>query len=225
MNVSFVSAKPASIRSLSGWTKSFKMPEQPGGSTPGFIARISAKELKDDLDAAYQALRESFEFSRRELDPSPIVDGAGSIATPHFTYSVCVTVNPDDLSEVIWRRTVDSIKTPDQVASAAFGDVFDDVFDTLELSLPKRIKLETFIDTVEAAKPAGLKLQYDRELTYCDLVIKGVAGAVRLTSDTLSIVHGRPQATKTLVKSFDAVRKLLLKHAAPLVTLEPAKKA
>jgi len=225
MNVSFVSAKTASIRSLSGWTKSCKIPEHAAGSTPAFIARLSAKELKDDLDAVYQALRESFEFSRRDLDASAVVDGAGTIITPHFSYSVGVAVNPDDLSEVIWRRTVDSIKTPDQIASAAFGGVFDDVFDTLELALPNPIKLETFVDTVEAAKPAGLKLHYDRELTYCDLLIKGVAGAVRLTSETLSIVHGRSQPTKALVKSFDAVKKRLFEQADPLVSFAPIKKA
>ena len=44
--------------------------------------------------------------------------------------------------------------------------MFDDVFDTLEFSLPNKMDIGTFIDAVEAAKLPDLKIKHDREATF-----------------------------------------------------------
>jgi hypothetical protein len=222
--LSFVRERTASLRSLSGWRSHFRIPSGVSGATQHFVAGLAEEELKQDLDKNFDALRTAFRFSRRELQPSAPDDGTGTITTPHFNYSVTVSLNPDEASEVLWRRTVDAIRAPDRIGSPAFAQVFDGVFDTLMFSLPSQVNLEEFIDAVDAMQLPDVKLDYDREVTYCDLRIEGAAEKVTLRPDMLSIVHYRPQKIRQLLESFDTLRKLVQKYQVPLIAfVAPAK--
>ena len=207
--VAFIARQAEGLKSLSGWKKSHRLPERINDTSVNFVAQISSDEVRSDLDHFYALIKEAFQFKRRDLDASEPADGTGTIMTPYFSYSVSVTLNPADPTEVIWTRSIDGISAPDQINSAAFGQVFDNVFDSLELALPRGVDVGDFIDAVEAAEIPDLKIKHDREATYCELHIKGVKGAVRLTARTLAIVHDGPQATKQLIHSFAAVESLL----------------
>lgn len=215
--MSFTMVDAEGLKSLSGWKTGNRIPDRYSGSAQAFVASCAADELKGDLDTAYSKLKRAFGFTRRELQAADPEDGTGTIITPHFNYSVTVALNPDELDEVLWTRTVDSIKTPAQVASPAFAEVFDGVFDTLEFLLPKAVIIEDFIDAVEAAKIPGVKLDYDREATYCELRLAGTVGTITLRAGSLSIVHDLPAATQQLLASFETVRKLVQKHQVPLL--------
>jgi hypothetical protein len=215
--MSFTAEQTSGLKSLSGWKKSFHVPTYLNDTAEMFAAGLASNELSSDLNEVYDSLKESFDLSRRDLNSSENA-GAGSIITPYFTYSVSVSLNPDDLSEVIWIRTIDAISDPSQVVSDAFGEVFDDVFDTLEFSLPKAIDLEAFIDAVEDAKIPDLKVKHDREVTYCDCHITGFAGTIRLTATGLSITFDRPKKTRELLQSFESVKSLVHRHNVPLIS-------
>jgi hypothetical protein len=173
------------------------------------VARCAAEELKKDLDDVFAKLKEAFGFTRRELSAAEANDGAGSITTPHFNYSVTVALNPEQLEEVIWTRTVDAIKTPSAIASPAFAAVFDGVFNTLAFKLPSKVSVEDFIDEVEAAKIPELKIKYDRDATFCELQLPDATSAITLRPQTLSIVHKQRTETQTLLQSFETVRRLV----------------
>ncbi len=216
--LTFLSTKVEPLRNLSGWKRSFRIPDRLNDATQRFVAQLSEHELKHDIDSIHDLLKVAFKFARRELDATGPADGAGTIITPYFNYSVSVSLNPDDPSEVNWTRTVNRIAAARKVASENFGQVFDYVFDTLQVSLPYLVNLEEFIDTVEAAEIPELKLQYDREVTHCDLEMEGVPAAVRLTPNELAIVHDRPCQTKLLIQSFDALRSRVLQDCIPLIS-------
>ena len=222
-DVSFVSKEHGSVKSLSGWKRTHRVPDYVNGTSESFIVGISAGDLKDELDSVYDSLRKEFGFTRRDLNASEPEDGTGTIITPYFNYSVSVALNPDDLAEVIWHRTVDGITAPGHVESDAFGAVFDKVFDTLEFSLPKRVNIEDLIDAIEAAKIPDLEIHYDRGFTSCQLQIDGADTTVTVTSHALSIVHQQPEATKRLIQSFDEVKSLVYKHNVPLISFTPSK--
>lgn len=223
--MSFAVEETAGIKSLSGWKKNHKIPDRYSDTTAAFAARCAAEDVKANLDRMYAKLKDAFGLIRRELQTSEPNDGTGTIITPYFNYSVDVALNPEELDEVIWSRTVDAIKDPAQITSEAFANVFDGVFDTLEFSLPSRVDIEDFIDAVEAAKIPDLKIGHDRDASYCELELQGCSGTVTLTSSSLSIVHDVPKDTQQLIASFDAVRKLVHKYEVPLITLTaPVKK-
>jgi hypothetical protein len=107
---------------------------------------------------------------------------------------------------------------PEQISTEAFAKVFDDVFDTLELSLPTKVQIEAFIDAVEAARIPDISLDYDRDATYCDIQIAGVSGKLRLSSGQLSLSHNTPTKTARLMESFITTWKLLQSQSLPFLT-------
>jgi hypothetical protein len=222
--ISFTSEEIDSIKNLSGWKKHYKVPSNDSHTTQSFAAGLATKELKDDLDDVYDKLKDAYGFARRDLDAPEPDSGGGSILTPYFDYSVSIVLNPDDLSEVIWTKTVTNIKEPAKVASEAFGEVFDGVFDTLEFSLPKRVKIEDFIDAVEAAKIPEVEVQHDRGATYCTLEIEGAEGKISVTSDSLSITHDTAKETKELIASFNTVRALAARYNVPMLSFTTTQK-
>ena len=215
--VSFVAEIPKQLKSLSGWNKSHRIPDQANNKAQDFVASISTGELKQDLDSVYASLKQAFGFKRRDLDVAEPADGTGTIITPHFTYSISVSLNPADTSEVLWTKTVDNIKAPAEVVSEAFAQVFDNVFHTLQFSLPSSVDIEDFIDALEAADIGNLELTHDRDATYCEFRFDDTPGAVRVTADTLSIVQKHPAKIGTLLHSLKAMQALVHQHHVPLI--------
>src|SRR5205814_1710243 len=71
-----------------------------------YVNRAAGPDIKADLDNTFDAVREQFGYKRKDLDVSAERDGVGFIRTPDFEYTVTVNVNPDEPSEVVWRREV-----------------------------------------------------------------------------------------------------------------------
>jgi hypothetical protein len=222
--LSFVAKNTTGLRRLSGWKKGSRIPDRYSDVTGQFATSLAGNELRDDLDHIYGRLKDAFGFRRRDLDASEPMDGTGTINTPYFNYSITVALNPDDLGEVIWTRSVDAIKNAAEIRSSAFASVFDGVFDTLEFSLPTAVNIEDFIDSIEAAKTPHLKIAYDRACTYCAIQLQSGTGTVTVKPRSLSIVHNRPKKTLQLIDSFDTVCKLVNKCNVPLIPIAAAAK-
>jgi hypothetical protein len=197
------------LKNLAGWKKNDRLPDRVSDFSQTLIAKAAAEELTKDLDQVHAKLKEVFGFSRRELSSAQPNDGTGTITTPHFSYSVTVSHNPDQLDEALWTRTVESIKSPAEIASTAFAKVFDGVFSTLAFELPAQVSIEDFIDEVETAKIPDLKIHYDRDATFCELQLPGSTGMITLRPTVLSIVHKQRTETQALLKSFEMVRQLV----------------
>jgi len=214
--VSFVGEVASRVKDLSGWKKSYSVPDAASSRDQAFIASTSANELKQDIDAVYDALRQAFGFKRRELSVAEPADGTGSIVSPLFSYSISVSLNAANSTEVIWTRTVDSISEPRVVATEAFAQVFDGVFRTLQFALPGRVDVEDCIDAIEDAEIADLSIDYDREATYCELRFAEASGAIRITATTLAISEKGPAKISALLYSLKAMQELVRKHELPM---------
>lgn len=215
-HLSFLIETTSAVRKLSGWKKTYRIPDRLSSDSETLVARSANEEIQADLDLFFSKLKSAFGFKRRELTASDAEDGRGTITTPHFTYSIQALLNPSQLDEVLWIRMIDAISSPQQIASTPFAEVFDNVFDTLQLAFPKPVSVEDFIDAVEAVEIPSLAIEYDRDATYCELVLKGNSSKVTLKPNALSIVHGRPIKTQQLLTSLESIRTLVEKHDVPI---------
>ncbi|HEX3598790.1 MAG TPA: hypothetical protein VHU84_01535 [Lacipirellulaceae bacterium] len=214
--VAFVTEVATRVKSLSGWKKTHRAPDQADGRAQEYIAGISAGELKQDLDSVYSALKQAFDFKRRDLSVADPADGTGTIITPFFSYSISISLNTADPAEAIWTKTVDNIQEAGQVISAPFAQVFDGIFRTLRFSLPSPVDLNDCIDAIEDAEISNLDVSYDRDATFCELRFAGATGAIRITADSLAIVEKHPAKIGTLIQSLTAMQALVREHSLPL---------
>ena len=205
-NVTLVRVQRSRVRDLNGFKKSHQVPTEVTEHTNSFVARIATEDLSADLEARFADFRKLLKFKRVDLQVSDPEGGVGLITTPWFDYHVIATIAPDDASEVLWRRQVAEFRSPPNLFSSAFSSVFGNMFDTVELLPPAAIDLADFIDQIEDRGLETITLDYDRNVTWCHVNLKGVLGQLQLTADRVSLVVSQPQSPTRLLEAFFHVR-------------------
>ncbi|MFM9964817.1 MAG: caspase domain-containing protein [Planctomycetaceae bacterium] len=208
--VAFIGQRSAGVRSLSGFTKSNRVPDAVTSATEAFVVRIASTELAEDLQKFADALRKQFRFKRIDIDVANPGDGTGSIITPTFTYSISVSLNPDDPSEVIWHRQVSEIREPDSVLTDEFEAVFDKTFDTVQFSPFSRVDVTALIDRIENLDDDRITVDYDSNPTSCRMSIKGIDGDILVSRNEISLVQTQRQTPKQLLESLFQIQSALI---------------
>lgn len=209
-SVTLLAKDTQGVRELSGFKKTHQLPDRLSQSSQAFIAKIASEEIEQDIQSVFARLKAAFKFRRADLDISNLGEGGATIITPHFNYSIRIELDPDNISQVVFHRTVDAIREPDAILSQPFARVFERVFDTLELDMPQTIQLADLIDRIEELDDGRIQMEYDPALTYCALQIEGVAGTITVTLRTLSIVHSKAVSPKNLLQSFLDMQRILV---------------
>ncbi|PHR87702.1 MAG: hypothetical protein COA78_36950 [Blastopirellula sp.] len=196
------------VKSLTGYRKSVRIPEQITSGYETMIASMGVEQISEDLEEVRTALRTGFKFKRKELTVSDTGDGTGTIVTPFFNYSITVSCNPENPAEAIWLRQVDEISDADQIFSDAFADAFGQMFDTVELSPPAPIEIEALIDRIEELEIDRIELDYDHQATWCQIQLPEFQGQVHVTSDNFSVIQKGSKSTKALLASLLDVQNI-----------------
>lgn len=208
------------IARLDGFKKkTHRVPDEINSRTQSFVGKLSAKQVADDLDQVFGELRSAFRFKRKELQSDNGGEGTGLISTPYFQYCSTVSQNPEDASEVIWRRDISQITEPNQLLSDGFAAVFSNFFDTVEFTPPTAIDLEALIDRIEETDDDRFSLEYDRQLTFCEIWIEGTAAKLHVTPEAIRIMHPQPQPPRVLIASLIEVQNALVEFST--LSMEP----
>jgi hypothetical protein len=220
-DVALWSRRSMSVKNLSGFKKGHSLPDRANHSSQTFVTSLAKDQVTEDLKSVFQALKTAFKLKRADIEVSDQGDGTGTVITPHFNYSVSVQLDPEDPSFVIWSRTIDAIKDPKPLFSAAFASVFQTYFDTVEFALPNAIDIGALIDSIEEADDARIGIEYDPETTYCILSVAGIEGRIRITKRAMRIEYPKAEAPKLLLSSFLAIRTAFLSpEGIDLVAIE-----
>lgn len=198
-----------SVKNLSGYLKRHHVPDSVNSATESFVAEISQKDISEDLDSVHGALRQEFGFKRKDLRVE-YSEGSGSIITPYFDYDVSIFLNSDNPSEVIWQRQILNIRKPEQILTDQFDQVFSDMFDTLEFTSGRIIKVEDVIDSVEDLEGDTLSIDYDKEHNWCTIAVEGLDAQIHVTSNTIAIICTTRESPRLLIESFFNVQKILV---------------
>lgn len=207
--VTLLAERTKQIKEFASYKKSHRLPDRPGVSADAFVARLATEDITADINQVFAALKTAFKFKRADLQSSNVGDGAATIVTPYFNYSITIGLDPDDIAQAKISRTVDDVKQPSQLFTAAFSQVFAGVFDTVRLHSPTPIDLPGLVDRIEQLDDDRIELDYDPQVTYCRLRVQGVSGAVTVESRSLSIVHTRPQSPQVLLRSLLSLQAIL----------------
>ncbi|MDB5309851.1 MAG: hypothetical protein JWO38_4053 [Gemmataceae bacterium] len=189
------------VKDLAGFRKTHSVPDRANDWARKYVNRIAGGDIKTDLDNTFDAVREQFGYKRKDLDVSAERDGLGFIRTPDFEYTVTVTVNPDDPTEVVWRREVGRLTDPGFVRSEGFTAVFGSMFDKLVFEFAVPVDVAEFVDRIEDDPPEGVKVSVASGSDAAEVKLAGFAGRVTVTRDAVEI-EGRTGATAGLLDQF-----------------------
>lgn len=209
-NLALVCEQQSRVRDLTGFRKSHRVPDESSERTRAFVRRIAADDIGRDLDLRFSDLRRQLQLKRTQLDVAEPHDGRGTITTPEFQYQVTVELCHDEPSDLIWRRCVTDISTPESVLSDSFAAAFGTVFDTVEFTPTDPIDVPGLIDWIEDRSENHLRPEYDRTCSWCRLTAPGpTASEMLVEQHQVSLRSLTPCLPETLLKSFLALQTLL----------------
>jgi len=208
-NVALVSEQRRRVRDLRGFGKTHSVPFANTDRTQSFVGRIAFKEISEDLDARFDEFRKNFRFKRNDLLVSEPENGEGAIGTPWFEYRITVTHDPNEPTDVTWRRQVTGFHDSFPLLSPEFAAVFGTVFDTVEVEPLEPIHVEAFIDSIEERDDESIKLDYDRQSTWCELTTASIPGRLLVESERVAFVTNEPQLPARLLNAFFEFRTQL----------------
>ena len=208
-NVALVSEQRQRVRDLSGFRKAHSVPFANTDRTQSFVGRIAFDEIGEDLEARFHEFRKNFRFKRSELIVAEPQDGEGAITTPWFEYRITITHDPNSPSEVTWRRQITQFHDPVPLLSPEFATVFGTVFDTVEFEPQEPIHIEAFIDSIEDRDDDTIKLEFDRQSTWCELTTVLIPGRLLVETDCVAFVTNEPQLPARLLNAFFQFRTQL----------------
>lgn len=189
------------VRNLQGFAKGHEVPSRFNASAQKFIARLAADEIKSDLDARFQAVREAFGFKRKDLEASS-EDGTGYLRTPRFEYRVHVELDPNDPTSVLWHREIAALKDFALIGRPEFRNAFGMLFDILVMEFRKPINVVKLIDRFESESRQDIKLVCPSDSAWCEIGIAGFRGAIRIEHEMVRIEGRRSPPLPSLFDQF-----------------------
>lgn len=203
---SLIFRKTEPIQSLSGFNKrTHRIPETVNHQSESFVANLVASPIREELDEVFGRLRNQFGLKRKELTSSECGDGFGTINTPFFQYAYSAYLNPQTPSELIWQNEISEITEPNQLLTKNFETVFGTLFNSIEFVPPWSLDLTAMIDFVEDNPDRKIKIDYDRQISFCEIKVRGCSASVRAEHDSFQIQSSRPVRPRELFKSYQKV--------------------
>jgi hypothetical protein len=199
--VAFRSESPGKVKDLSGFRKSNTVPDRANEWARKYVNRLAVADIKADLDNTFDMVREQFGYKRKDLDVSAERDGMGYIRTPDFEYTISVHVNPDEPSEVIWRREIGRLSGPEFVRSEGFQAVFGGMFDRLVFEFARPVDVADFVDQLEDAPAEGVKVSVASDANAAEVALAGFAGKVTVTPESV-VIQGKGGDSANLLEQF-----------------------
>ncbi len=197
-------------KQLSGFAKHHRIPTTCSDSDQRYLAELANDEIDGDLQEVFSALRKSFGLKRKEISVVGPSEGGGVITTPFFNYEIQVSLNPEDPAKVIWRRIISEISEPARVFAGPFEDVFEKQFSVLEILVAHPLDLEAIVDHIEDAELETVKIDYDKDLTWCEVQFTDSTTMVMIKPDSIRVVSRKEISPHELLESFLRIQKELL---------------
>ena len=209
VRVIFTSSESVSIRSLSGFMKGHHVPDRISSATIDFVERVSKNEIEEDIEKMHQKLKDAFDLKRKDISASAD-PGGGSIITPYFDYECGIQQEEEDPSQAVLYRTVCRIREPNIVITDEFNEVFESMFDTLELTTTgDKTDIQDLIDRIEEIDSDQIYVDYPADNSYCEISLQGVEGKIIVEGNTFKINNKWAKDPKALVEALFESQKLL----------------
>lgn len=189
------------VKELSGFRKSFQLPNTASASSRKFIARTAVPDIKAELESVYDLSREEFGYHRKDLEMAAEDEGFGFLRSPDFEYTVAIELDEENPSQLHWRREVGRFADPNFVKSSGFAAVFGQRFDEMSFEFEKPIDVGDWIDRLDEHPPADARVRPNPDGTECEITLAGFTGQIILDRKTITI-RGGPADPSGLLQLF-----------------------
>lgn len=201
-SVSMHSTYTGKIVKLSGFIRGrHTVPKENSHYAESFITKVAKSEIKEEIESISNQLKK-LNYKRKQKEVF-VNEGAGSISTPDFLYSVIIQQSTEDPSDYVMIRQMEGLKNSKIIDNSEFNEIFSNHFDELRFQIGNKIDIEALIDRVEDLDNENIDVVYDdADLSYCVLKISGIAEEILVRSDSISITYYIKTSPRNLALAF-----------------------
>ncbi len=207
--LSFRGERRGTVKSLSGFTSSHRVPTEVSERTQAFVAQLAEKDLVAELEYMHRRLRDELKLKRKDLEIIPPAQGVGSIVSQGFAYTVSIGLAEDQPGELIWFYELSDLKDLTLIRSRGMGRAFEERFTSLRFSPPREIKIADVVDRIETLDNDKIRLDYDINLTGCQLQIPGFQARIEITPWEIACVFLKSQSPTKLLQAFAQLKSIM----------------
>jgi hypothetical protein len=201
--ISFQGESRSKVKELSGYRKSFALPDRASASSNKFIARLAREEIDHDLGDAFNRVIREYGYKRKDLATNIDRDGVGTLRTPDLEYSITPTLDPDDPAFIVWSREIGQFSGLATVRTPAFDAAFGRVVDRLVFTFDVPLKVAALVDRLEDRPFTGMTIVPAPDGQSCVIRLSGTNGSILVETHSLT-VRGRPGESGDLLTSLFA---------------------
>lgn len=176
------------LKELPRFEKHYRIPKLVTSAERQFLQELCVQTIESDLEEKFSLFRNQLGLKRKQLESRPVEDCQGSLTTPSFDYILEVDFLEEDPAKICWQRSLSRIRELRILQHPVCQKIFDNEPIQLQMQLDDSIDLERFVDFIEE-QPAELLIDYDREVTWCELGSPTISGKMRISQDRLTVFH------------------------------------
>ena len=198
-NTRIYSVRSESVRKLDGFEKHHEVPNVVNHRALEWLDRLTRPQLDAKIDSVFSALRKAYGFKRRQLSVHGPHDRHAVIETPFFNYESSVELDANNPEFVLWASEVNHIREIEYLVSPEFESCFPGLGWTLEVAVEEPLELAEIVDRVEDKAEAGFSIDYDKDLSWCEIQIPDCRATLRATPDSINVSHATDSSPRKLL--------------------------
>lgn len=198
------------IKSLSGFKKCHRVPDNVSSSTEHFVESIGNSEFCSHTEKIHEALRDAFNYRRGDVKVN--YEGTtASILTKDFTVNISLFQNEEDPSQYVIQTEVDEIQNPEAITGTNFESVFSGVFSSMVFQFDAKIDICAIIDHIENIdNRKEIAVNYSSGQTECSISIKDFNPKIVVTRNSIELDFVYNTSPKVIIESFIKAQSLLI---------------
>jgi len=206
-DIQFIGRTGGAVKRLGGFKKGHHtLPDAANEVTNAFLGRLCTRELEEDAEGKFQAVRTGLDYKRKDISLS-ITSPIAVLAAKDFTFEIMYELDEESPDEFAVTQTLLDLKNGDLAIADAFNEIFARMFTELSFTLKKGVSVDAVIDAIEGLDDESkLRVDYPSDCSECTISVEGVEATVRCTGASLDMVFPSAGAPRDLLAEFAAVR-------------------
>jgi hypothetical protein len=206
--IAFVGRSAGQVKTLGGFKKGHhSLPDAANSTTNAFLGKICERELTDEAEALFQAVRAALGYKRKEIALT-LTSPLAVLTAKDFTVEIFYALEESEPTRYSVTTTLRDLSSLEVARREEFSGVFAGKFAEISFALKKGARVDAIIDAIEALSgEGGLRVDYPSDYRDCVIRVSGVDAEVRCTGASLEVIFPRGAAPAELIDSFAAVRE------------------
>ena len=206
--IAFIGRSGGQVKALGGFKKGHHaLPDAANATTNAFLGKICERELADEAEALFQAVRAGLGYKRKDITLT-LTSPLAALTGKDFAVEILYVLDAREPARFSVTTTLRDLHDLDVARNSEFARIFAAKFTEIGFGLRKGVRVEAVIDAIEGLDGDSLlRVDYPSDYRDCTIRVEGVDAEVRCSGGSLDVIFPRAASPAELIDAFATVRE------------------